>query len=267
MNRDEATPMSHISDDDLILHFYGENAGDEARIDVHLQTCATCQDAWRDLQETLQLVDSAAPPDPDAGFERVIWAKVQAALPPPASAGRWRSLRWLAPVAMGAAAIAAAVALGYHWRPAPAPSDPQAVVLPAKPPAKPGSADRARERVLLTALNEHFDQTQLLLVELMNAPADGAMEMTFERATADDLVASSRLYRVTAEQTGHLQLAQMLEDLESILVEIASSPDRVNRTQLQTLRARIDDEDLLFKVRAVSTAIHGRQKDLMSADE
>jgi hypothetical protein len=267
VNRDDSIDMTHISDDDLILHFYGENAGGEARIDAHLQTCASCQDAWHDLQETLQLVDSAVPPDPEAGFERVMWAKVQAALPPPPSTGRWFRLRWLAPVAMGAAAIAVAVAIGYQGRPAIAPSDRDAVVLPAKPPARPGSEDRARERVLLTALNEHFDQTQLLLVELMNAPADGAMEMAFERATADELVTSSRLYRVTAEQTGHPQLAQMLEELESVLVEIARSPERVNRTQLQTLRARIDDEDLLFKVRAVSTAIHGRQKDLMSADE
>ena len=45
----------------------------------------------------------------------------------------------------------------------------------------------------------------------MNAPeSGGGAEFDFERASADDLVSSGRLYRETARQNGDLQLAQML---------------------------------------------------------
>ena len=256
----------HPTEEDLILHFYGEGAAEEPRIDEHLRGCPSCQAAWEDLSETLKLVDAATMPEPGPGFERVVWARLQPALGAnSAPTPRWWSVRRLAPVALGVAALAAAVALGYMWRPAPAPAGESAVVMPVKP--KPDGQARARERVLLSALNDHFAQTELLLVELMNTPPDGTNAMAFERTAAEDLVASGRLYRMTAEQNGDLQFAQMLEDIEAILVEVARSPGRPNRKDMQSLRARIDDTDLLFKVRAVSNAIHVRQKDLMSAND
>ena len=59
-----------------------------------------------------------------------------------------------------------------------------------------------------------------------------------------------------------MQFAQMLEDLESVLVEIARSPENVNRKDFGSLRARIDNANLLFKVRAVSKQIQDRQRSL-----
>ena len=91
--------------------------------------------------------------------------------------------------------------------------------------------------------------------------------MAFERATADDLVASGRLYRATAEQAGHVQMAHMLDDLESVLVDLARSPDKLERQALESLRTRIDDDDLLFKVRAVASEIRGRQQNPTTVSE
>jgi hypothetical protein len=99
-------------------------------------------------------------------------------------------------------------------------------------------------------------------VEVMNTPEAGAVELGFERDTADELLGSSRLYRLSAQQNGDARLAQMLEDLESVLVEIARSPEHVTRRDFDSLRARIADDNLLFKVRAVSKQIHERQRSL-----
>src|SRR5262249_51771962 len=107
---------------------------------------------------------------------------------------------------------------------------------------------KTRERVLLTALSEHFQQTEVLLTEILNSP-DQVGEIDFERASAGDLVASGRLYRVTAQENGDLQLARMLDDLEGVLVEVARSPEHVARKDFQSLRTRIGDQNLLFKVR------------------
>jgi hypothetical protein len=119
-----------------------------------------------------------------------------------------------------------------------------------------------RERVLLTALSDHFTQTEMLLVELLNAP-DAPSDIAFERSAASDLVASGRLYRQTAAEDGDLQLAGMLDDLEGVLVEVARSPARMDPRDLGALRARISDDDLLFKVRAVRSDVRDRRRTLM----
>jgi hypothetical protein len=256
---------SHVTEEELILHFYGERRSEEAAVDAHLSECADCQAAWRGLREALQMVDDAAVPEPAAGFEQAMWARVQRALPAQAPARRperWvGSLGSLASLAAAAAVVLAVGLGGYALWPKRAPvSGPvrgqtaRATLVKAT-----GAADR--ERVLLTALNNHFQQSELLLVELMNAPETGG-DLAFERQTADDLLDSSRLYRASAQQNGNPRLAAMLQDLESVLVEIARSPTPVNRNDFNSLRARIDNDSLLFKVRAVSKQIQDRQRTL-----
>src|SRR5262245_25796858 len=209
----------HPSEEDLILKFYGEHSADEdARIEQHLRACPTCRHAWTELNETLKLVDSAAVPEPPDGFERIMWAKVQQALPAPRAA-RW-TWRQLVPVASLAALVVALVSFGSARRMVPVSPQPTTPPVAARSGDAPRpDATRTRERVLLTALDSHFEQTELLLVELLNAPQDESGELTFERTTADDLVASGRLYRMTAEQIGKARLAAMLDELEPVLVE------------------------------------------------
>jgi hypothetical protein len=241
----------HPTDEDLILHFYGESpAAGGARIERHLSACVRCREAWTDLGETMQLVDSATTPEPDAGFERVVWARVAAELPS-ARRPRW-SWSQLIPAAGLAAAVVALVAVSAAWQ----------ATLPAEPRlagAARGDTTSLAERVLLTALDSHFEQAEMLLVELMNTPDAEETELAFERTAADDLVSSGRLYRVTAQESGDLGLVHMLDDLESVLVDVARAPDTLNLDDLHSLRSRIDDEGLLFKVRAVTNDIRGRQ--------
>jgi hypothetical protein len=255
----------HPTEDDLILHFYGEcEPTDERQVDDHLRTCVACQDAWTDLQDTMKLVDVASVPEPPAGFERVMWARVRQELPDRMAPKRQGfSVRAWAPVMAFAAVIFAVITIGYTWMLRQAPVAPAADTRAA---ARTTDASRVRERVLLTALDQHFQQTEMLLVELMNAP-DQPGEFEFERSTADDLLASGRLYRATAEQNGQLQFAAMLDDLEAVLVEVARSPQKFDRSKFASLRERIDDNGLLFKVRAVTNQIRGRQQVLMNASE
>jgi hypothetical protein len=256
----------HPSEDDLILHFYGEgHPGTERRVDDHLRDCGRCRASWTELSETLKLVDAARLPEAPSGFENVMWARVEQALMRPIAPPRratW-TLGRLVPLTALAALVVAAVALAVMTQRRPVGP---ATVTPASPPASTTAArpDHTRERVLLTALDSHFEQTELLLVELMNAPDAARSDFDFERTTADGLVTTGRLYRATAEQTGHPQIAQTLEDLELVLVEVARSPKKIDRQEFKSLRSRIDDEGLLFKVRTVGTEIRERKQDLNS---
>ena len=245
----------HPTEDELILHYYGE-APDEIRsvTEAHLADCSSCAAAWRELTAVLGAVTAVPVPEPDESFERVMWARVSRELPP-------RRTGWLygqvAVVGALAAALVAVIAGTLTWI---------TLATHGTGTAIPNMADEAvapgrEERVLLTAVTEHLSQTEILLVEVMNGqPAAAEPEAwTFQRATADELVASGRLYRQTARQTGDLQVANVLEDLEGVLVEVAAAPDAVDRRNVDFLRARIEDDALLFKVRAVASDIRGRQ--------
>jgi hypothetical protein len=172
----------------------------------------------------------------------------------------WLSRRFAVGGALAAVLVAAAAA-GYSWISVEPDADRIAATGTSAPDGD--AALSARERVLLTALTDHFSQAELLLVELLNAPAE-PVALDFERSAADDLVASGRLYRQTARQTGDVEFAQLLDDLEGVLVEVARSPEPLDREDFESLRARIDDDGLLFKVRAVTTEVRDRQQTLIA---
>ena len=239
--------MWHPSEDELIQHLCGESAPRErGRLQDHLAECEECRLACEEITGALTLVNAAVPEPPD-GFERVVWARVQQAiaLGPRPSRWTWRSL---APAGALAAIAVAGIAL---VRP------PMQDAPLADTGVTTAAADQGvRDRVLYTALDTHFQQTELLLVELRNAPdLDG---LDFERISADELIAAGRLYRVTAEHGGHRNLAQVLDDLEPVLVEVARSQHRISTEDRAWLRTRIDDDALLFKVRAATNDIRDR---------
>ena len=257
----------HITDDDLILHFYGEAARSEAgKIDAHLTECTDCRGHWDALQQTLKMVDSCEVPQAPEGFERVMWARVRPSLPDPAGMiagiGReaksyWWSPRVWAPIAGLAAVITIAFVSGRLLSPVATPNAPDSSATDAQADAR-----SHRESVLLSALGDHFELTEQLLVEIKNTPDARRVDLRFEQETARDLVAAGRLYRATAEQNGDGQLAAVLEDLERVLVDVAAGPDQMNTKDLKSLRARIEDDSLLFKVRALTTAVREREKAL-----
>jgi hypothetical protein len=201
-------------------------------------------------------VGDAKVPEPGDDFERVMWARISRELPTPSAV--WLSRPFIVVGALAAVLIALITGTYSLTRIQPAPPNSVAEEGPT-----PSTSD-SRERVLLTALDEHFAQTELLLVELKNAAALKNAQHEFERTTAGDLVASGRLYRATAQQTGDLQFVQLLDDLEGVLVEVARSPDTRDQEDFDFLRARIDDDDLLFKVRAVTAEVRDRQQTLMT---
>ncbi len=250
----------HVTDDELILHFYGEAPGDAARVDAHLGECDACRTNWTTLQRTMRMVDSAEVAEAPEGFARVMWARVEPQLPKRAARLAWWSPRVWAPIAGLAAVIAIAFAGGRLW---------PRLSQPAIPAATTDAADArtTRERVLLSALGEHFEQTENLLVEIKNTPDAARVDLSFEQQTARDLVAAGRLYRETAQQNGDMQLSSVLEDLERVLVDVAGSPDHMNAKDLKSLRARIEDDSLLFKVRALTTAVRERENTLSTPAE
>jgi hypothetical protein len=255
---------THLTEDDLVLHYYGEMTDrEEADSIAHLRNCPQCHDSYRRLQRVLAAVDEhafAVPALPDH-FERTVWARLE-----PSMTRDRRGWSWLglspAKLALAASVVMLVGAAFYAGRLMP--RDPAAI--PTPDPAMQVSAAataQLRERILLVDLSDHLEQSQMVLIELVNANANAGADIGGERKRAEQLVAANRLYRQTALTTGDSAIAELLDELELAFVDIAASPANASSQSLDELRRRIEAKGLLFKVRVVSSGVRQRQRNFV----
>ena len=220
------------------------------RIQGHLVACTNCRGAFEEITEALTMVGSTVP-EPPAGFERVMWARVQQAIAETPRESWFGSLGWRQWVPIGSFAALAIVGIALANRPG-------VTTAPPTPDTSLAAItdDKMQERVLLTALDSHFQQMEMLLVEVRNASERDSLD--FESVSADELVSAGRLYRQTAEHTGEQRFLQLLDEVEPVLVEVARNPERLTASDRKWLRSRIDDNALLFKVRAAASDVRER---------
>jgi hypothetical protein len=251
-----ATP--HLSDDDLVLHYYGElPAAEAAQATTHLSSCAACHEGYRRLQRLLAAVDDAALATPElpAHFERTVWARLEPNLQ--RRDRRWFSWFVLSPARLawvcGIVALVGAAFMAGRM-----------VERPAAPAAiADGAADRVRERILLVDLSDHLERSQMVLVEILSADDQQPVSMADERTRAEELVGANRLYRQVAAANGDATMADFLDDLEQVLVDVAATPETLSSQDLGEVRRRIESKSLLFKVRVVSSEVRQRQQSMV----
>jgi anti-sigma factor RsiW len=183
--------MVHLSDDDLVMHYYGEmNAAEEDRAARHLAECHACQQNYGRLQRVLAFVDSSPLAEAPDGFERRAWARLEPALP--ARRGGWLSWFVFSPARLAWAAMVLVLVAGAFMagRLTPKTTPSAATTAPAQ-----ASAETVRERILLVDLGDHLDRTQMVLVELVSSENTGSVDISSEQARAQQLLAANRLYR------------------------------------------------------------------------
>jgi anti-sigma factor RsiW len=224
----------HLTEDDLVLHYYGElDAAGEARTAKHIAGCPDCHHAYRRLQQVLATVneESLSVPEPRDGFERTVWARLQPALDRPRTS--WLSSLMASPMRLGwvpVALLLLAVAF-YAGRLSRPGNDPNPVPVAATAAA----ASQVRERIFLIGLSEHLDRSQRVLVELVSADDANTPD---ERSRAEELVSDNRLYRQTAAATGDNGVIDLLDQLERVLVEVATSSSDSSPRELHDVRLR-----------------------------
>jgi hypothetical protein len=252
---------THLTEDDLVLHYYGEmGAAEESAAAAHLSACAVCHDSFRRLQRVLAAVDenALAGPELPEHFERTVWARLEPNLH--REGGGWRSWLVLTPARLAAAAAVVVVLIGAAFmagRLTPRTDTGGSTEAAATAP------DKFREGILLADLSDHLDRSQMVLVELATADDKGPVDISGERNRAEQLVSANRLYRQTAVSTGDTAIADLLDELERVLVDVAASPEHVSSQDLDEVRRRIESKGLLFKVRVLSSEVHKRQRSMI----
>lgn len=219
----------HLTEDQLVLVHYGEMPEGHK----HLEECEECREQLASLVRTLELVELEEIPARGDDYGRWVWWRIRPAL----STSRGRTIaRW---AAVAAAVVMMLAAAFYAGRMS---SNQSQEALRA--------ANRRRsDHVLKVALNEHFERSGLVLVELANQQVDGPIDLSAEQERAEVLLTSNRLYRQAASGSGQRQTAEVLEDLERILMEISHSPSKLEPAEYEEIRQRINEAGILFKVK------------------
>jgi len=243
--------MSHLSEEQLVLYYYGEKDG-RRQAEAHLAECAECRRQMEGLKFVLDAVEAPAVPERGEQYGAEVWDRIRAHLPererPNLWERMWQPRLWAAGAAVATLIIAAFLLGRFHQG-------------PPQPPVAGSTREQVRERILLVAVGDHLERSQMLLVELTHAPeSGGTVDISNEQRRAQELVASNRLYRQTAEQVGDANLANVLDELERTLVDIAHQPAQVDGAQMEQIRQRIEKQGILFKVRVVGTAVRAQQK-------
>jgi hypothetical protein len=242
----------HLTDDDLVLHYYGEMTdAAEGRACAHLDECIECRENLQRLQRVMAALDSVPVPEPDAFFEQRTWARLEPSMTASPRVRTW-ALPWRA-VAWGAAAALVVIAAFVAG---------QFTSQPAGPIQTTATADPVGDRVLLVDLSDHLDRTETALVEFVSG-TDGR-DIAAGRARVQDLVAANRLYRRTAVISGDQAVADVLDELERVLIEIAGAAPEASTDDLDIMRRRIDTRGLLFKVRVMREQLQERAKQPMN---
>ncbi len=262
--------MTHPSEAELSAYREGE-AVEGAAIVEHLRECDGCRAEFARLNEELTAMFAALEtlevPDPGGDYGQHVWQEIAPklqALRGGAVSGRERITWWQGLLASqlftprrfaAFAGVAALVVVAFFAGRG---------VRRADVPVANNNTVNMREKVLLLAVGEHLGRSEMMLTELSNTEGKkgGAqlIDISAEQKRAEDLLTENRLYRQTAQELGDGRIANVLDDLERVLLDVAHSPDEVNGAQLQAIRERIEAGEILFKVRVVGEELEERQR-------
>ena len=86
------------------------------------------------------------------------------------------------------------------------------------------------------------------------------MDISPEQERAQELISETRLYRQTAATTGNASVTGILDELERVMLDIAHGPSRLSPVELEKLRARLEAEGILFKIRVVNSNVRSQEE-------
>jgi len=247
-------PMHHLSEEQLIDRYYGQESSDgqngpEAK--RHLDTCAECGRAYQALQADLTDMRPESVPRRDHAYGRKVWEAIADRLPVAASKpkARFRQPLWVGMMASAACAllVAAAFFAGRQWE-----HQRQPRIVVASHPAP------SEKRVLVVMLGDHLDRSERLLVQLKHASADDTELASPMRDEARTLLAANRTCRQQAEASGDPDLTQALDHLNQLLTELANHPGALDANALATLQQQMNKDGVLFEVRVLRARIPDR---------
>jgi hypothetical protein len=256
--------MNHIPEDLLIAVVLDEaEPHTRAEVDRHVAGCERCRNDAEEVRRVLRAAAADEVPERGEDYGAQVWARLEPRLPARARpAWTWTDLRpWLAAAAVALLALSAFIV--GRWSGAPTESTRDSAV------AREMSTDprAVRQRVVLAAIGDHVERAERALVELAHTTDAGTVDISAEQAWARQLLDANRLYRQSLQDASSPGLADLLGELEPILLELVNSPSRLSEPEVRALQARIEERSLVFKLRVTGAQMRARQRTLFHNGE
>ena len=263
---------------DVELYFYDElDAAGRARVEAHLRGCGACRQRLDDLEAIRRALAARpvvdAPPGGDwSAFTRRLDGAMAAeraardaapwprAVPAPegaAGARRGWSNRPLLALAATLAIVTIGAVMAARFRPAPVPAatppQPAALATTDRAPSTNVSSTATLNRSLREVSAEHLERSKLVVLGLATRDPEQtrAADWEYERHLAGTLLTDTRLYRLQATDRGLSDIARVMRDLETVLIE-ASMSEPSDRDALQRVQRLITRRDLMVKMHVVA---------------
>ena len=257
-------------DFDVVLYFYDEmDPAERTRAAAHMRVCEACRQRLDDLHAIRRALAERpavdAPPTGDwSGFMRRLDEAVGSVRPPreaprPAvlehDGTRW-SVRHLVPLAAVLTLVTIGIFMAARFRSFDAsnravPATPAVATATTTAPAS--AAPQASDRALREVTAEHLERSKLVVLGLATRDPDHttAADWQYERNLAGTLLTDTRLYRLAAQDSGVSDVARVMRDLETVLLE-ASLSDSADKGALGRVQRLINKRDLVVKMQVVA---------------
>ena len=236
--------MKHLTEEEMIGHFYSEDLR-PAEAEIHLQACKQCAQAYEEIRELLRSVQAPGVPLRGSEYGAQVWQSIQGSLPPYQPMRKRPIFHW-PQVAYAAACLlflAGAFWAGRFWEHA------------HSQPTVASSEQQTKQRVVLLVLDNHFDRSERLLVQLNHAGGRGDFVDFPLRAEAQQLLSDNQLYRQSAAQANDPVLNAALDHLERVLLEVANSGNEPTARDIASIQKEMNTPGLLFQIRVLRARI------------
>ena len=244
--------MNHLNEEEMILKHYNELH--DAALEAHLADCAQCQTELQRLSAALARVPQMKIPALPENYEARVWTKLRDQLPEKRESWFAELLlprQWVVAGVMAVLLVAAFVG-GRLW---------EQKQKPQSGPNFAASDPGRKDRIVSASLTDHFERSQILLVEVLAAEPKDKRDFAAAQEQARDLLDSNRLYRMNSTKTAKDPAVQRtLDELERVLVEIANSPSDVDQKEVDRLQNTIEEQGLLFKVTVIGSRLRDQNK-------
>ena len=281
--------MKQWTKEDLILFYYGELDENQAQ---ELGNALTGSSQLKqDYDEICGLLDGVIEqelPEPSEHLNRRIMANIDELKSPALAApvakqrpqlaaektvnrrlsGYFTPDRWgglvsslFAGPAFATASIAIAfvmVGVFYLGRMSAEPIDLMVVAQNDNPAAHDNYAfdEQESRRILLTNVSSHLETGERLLTLVSNSDENSKVDLQSRSQMIEEMIGFNRLYRRSAERSNDGTLVNVLQQMEIVLLELYHTDNGADEGELRGIRSRLDDSDLLFKLKVTNKKIN-----------
>ena len=263
--------------EDLTLQASGDLSPSElARLETHLAACAACAREQQALARLVGALGKAARParEHEIDWERFAvetTARVHRESAPRVTAFRPRPRFALRPAfLLKAAGVFLAVGLTamlVHRTSAPDSAGPDPAVANSRPAVEPVATevsadmqDRVERSLARQNTHRYLEQSRAVLMNVLDTPVRctrNEIDISAERQRSLELLRRKQLLRTDLDRPELARAANLCDQLEGILMEISTLKDCADLERIQELRAAVQRNQLLVKIRVAEQELGG----------